>query len=190
MDHRQGIAWGYESRRPTSRQRGYTAEWEAARAVFLLDFPACYSCAAQGIVTAASQVDHHEPHRGDPVRFWDVSNWRAMCASCHSKKTRAENKHQHRTRFDPKWYDNKLSNPLVAIETTTLVVTPGMSPIGDTPLAEGIAEHDPSPAVSDSRTTSGTTSVQPTTPAAPLELPALGADHRPASVQAWSGERQ
>ncbi|PAU94052.1 HNH endonuclease, partial [Paracoccus salipaludis] len=35
-------------------------------------------------------VDHVVPHRGDPERFWDQDGWQPLCASCHSRKTAAE----------------------------------------------------------------------------------------------------
>lgn len=47
-------------------------------------------CFDEGRVTAAYQVDHVVPHRGDPVKFWDErGNWQSLCAACGSRKTRA-----------------------------------------------------------------------------------------------------
>ena len=34
----------------------------------------------------ATDVDHIIAHRGDPKLFWDQSNWRALCHSCHSRE--------------------------------------------------------------------------------------------------------
>lgn len=42
----------------------------------------------QGVDVPANTVDHIDPvdGPGDP-RFWDQTNWQALCSSCHSKKT-------------------------------------------------------------------------------------------------------
>lgn len=37
----------------------------------------------------ATVVDHVRPHRGDRRLFWDRTNWQALCAPCHNKKTAA-----------------------------------------------------------------------------------------------------
>jgi len=76
--------------RLSARQRGYDRRWEKARKVFLLDNPLCIDCLANGIAKSATDVDHDEPHRGDMVKFWDESNWRARCHECHSTKTALE----------------------------------------------------------------------------------------------------
>lgn len=67
--------------RPNARQRGYTKEWEKERAAFLKLNRRC-RCGAEATV-----VDHIIPHKGDDRLFWDRSNWRAMCAPCHNRKT-------------------------------------------------------------------------------------------------------
>jgi 5-methylcytosine-specific restriction protein A len=52
--------------------------------------PIMSQCFDEGRVTAAYQVDHVVPHRGDPVKFWDErGNWQSLCAACGSRKTRA-----------------------------------------------------------------------------------------------------
>ena len=33
----------------------------------------------QGALVSATVVDHVVPHRGDPVLFWDESNWQSQC---------------------------------------------------------------------------------------------------------------
>jgi 5-methylcytosine-specific restriction protein A len=45
-------------------------------------------CYDEHRITAAYQVDHVIPHRGDPVLFWDEQhNWQSLCASCGAGKT-------------------------------------------------------------------------------------------------------
>lgn len=79
----------YERRRRhgPSASKVYGRRWQKAREAFLRAHPTCVSCAGVGRVTAATQVDHVQPHRGDQVLFWDVNNWQGLCHSCHSKKT-------------------------------------------------------------------------------------------------------
>ena len=86
-----------ERDRDTDRQRDpairalyKSARWQRARRMFLACHPLCAECQRQGRVSAANTVDHVTPHRGDPERFWDQDGWQPLCASCHSRKTAAE----------------------------------------------------------------------------------------------------
>lgn len=76
--------------RPGARQRGYTARWERARLHYLVRHPLCAACQRDGRTTAATEVDHIEPHRGDRELFWNRDNWQPLCKSCHSRKTAHE----------------------------------------------------------------------------------------------------
>jgi 5-methylcytosine-specific restriction protein A len=40
-----------------------------------------------GVITAATIVDHINPHKGDQALFWDQSNWQVLCKQCHDRKT-------------------------------------------------------------------------------------------------------
>ncbi len=64
--------------------------WRRARREFLRLHPLCVDCAELGVVRAATEVDHKERHLGNAARFWDRSNWQALCKSCHSRKTARE----------------------------------------------------------------------------------------------------
>ena len=79
-----------ERDRGTSAERGYGAAWARARRVFLAVHVICsdpYKRHA-GVVVAASDVDHIIAVTGaDDPRFWDVSNWQALCHACHAYKT-------------------------------------------------------------------------------------------------------
>lgn len=68
----------------------YDAAWQKASTAFLRENPVCVECASVGVVTSAQEVDHIDPHRGDRTKFWDRSNWQALCKSCHSRKTARE----------------------------------------------------------------------------------------------------
>lgn len=70
--------------RKSARARGYTRRWERFRLNFLRKHPLCRMCADDGYTTAATVVDHIEPHRGDMTIFWRPGNHQALCATHHS----------------------------------------------------------------------------------------------------------
>ncbi len=67
-----------------------TARWKRERFAFLAAHPACEECAAVGIARAAEVVDHVQTVRERPDLAFDARNWRALCWSCHSRKTARE----------------------------------------------------------------------------------------------------
>ncbi len=71
----------------TTAQRGYGGKWQRYRLKFLERNPLCVLCQAQGRVAAANVVDHIVDHRGDQKLFWAVDNHRALCTTCHNRKT-------------------------------------------------------------------------------------------------------
>lgn len=73
--------------RPSASKRGYGSVWKKEREIFLAAHPLCEECLKAGKYVKATDVDHVVPHRGDVELFWDKNNWRALCHSCHSKKT-------------------------------------------------------------------------------------------------------
>lgn len=71
----------------------YTYAWKQASKRFLRAHPLCQcpDCdEGRKRVTVATVTDHIRPHRNDPALFWDESNWQAMAATCHNRKTAAE----------------------------------------------------------------------------------------------------
>jgi 5-methylcytosine-specific restriction protein A len=56
----------------------------------LREYPCCEECLKENKIVEATIVDHGEPHKGDPVKFWDRSKWRCVCKKCHDKKTAQE----------------------------------------------------------------------------------------------------
>lgn len=62
----------------------YGYRWEQARKAFLARHPLCADHQRLGHVVAATVVDHIKPHRGDPVLFWDQTNWQPLCTPCHN----------------------------------------------------------------------------------------------------------
>ncbi|RWB08997.1 MAG: HNH endonuclease [Mesorhizobium sp.] len=69
----------FDRTRPSARLRGYTREWDKARAEFLSANSICRYCPAP-----ANVVDHVKPHRGDTTVFWNRANWQPLCTTCHS----------------------------------------------------------------------------------------------------------
>lgn len=90
-----------EHRRGTAQQRGYGARWQKESKLFLKRYPLCgmrpaqqapvmSRCHDEGRTTAARQVDHVVPHRGNQDLFWDKQgNWQSLCGSCGSRKSQA-----------------------------------------------------------------------------------------------------
>lgn len=89
-----------EPRRSASA-RGYTKLWARASKAFLARYPLCgmrpnqvrpvmSRCFDAQLRTMATLTDHVVPHRGDPVRFWDETNWQALCRPCHAIKIARE----------------------------------------------------------------------------------------------------
>jgi 5-methylcytosine-specific restriction enzyme A len=66
------------------------ALWHRRARYQLQHEPLCAMCLAEGKVVAARIADHIEPHKGDPVKFWN-SKLQSLCAHCHeSRKKRLE----------------------------------------------------------------------------------------------------
>jgi 5-methylcytosine-specific restriction protein A len=76
--------------RANSTQRMYNYRWQKASKAFLARHPLCVMCTDRGRVTAATIVDHITPHRGDPVLFWDETNWQGLCTHDHNSKKQRE----------------------------------------------------------------------------------------------------
>ena len=70
----------------------HTQRWLRCRHQFLMDHPLCCECEREGLVVAASVVDHRlgHQHRNWRERFWDQAGWQSLCLDCHAKKSAAE----------------------------------------------------------------------------------------------------
>lgn len=71
--------------RKSSYARGYDNRWRKERLHYLDRNPLCVFCEKEGVITAATVVDHKIPHRGDMEKFWDIDNWQSLCESCHNQ---------------------------------------------------------------------------------------------------------
>ncbi|MES2819803.1 MAG: HNH endonuclease signature motif containing protein [Pseudomonadota bacterium] len=63
-----------------------SAAWKRLRAQVLAEEPLCRACAASGLVSKATDVDHISNDGDDNSR----DNLQPLCHECHSCKTRAE----------------------------------------------------------------------------------------------------
>jgi 5-methylcytosine-specific restriction enzyme A len=72
-----------------ARRWYFTARWRALRRQVLEADPLCVLCRVLGLTTVAVDVDHKEPHNGDPITFWDPRNLQGLCKAHHVRKTRA-----------------------------------------------------------------------------------------------------
>lgn len=79
---------GYDARRGSSQERGYTSAWQRAARLHLIDNPLCVECERHGHTEAATCVDHIIPHRGNDALFWSPDNLQSLCDVCHTRKTR------------------------------------------------------------------------------------------------------
>jgi 5-methylcytosine-specific restriction protein A len=90
-----------DARRESSTKRGYGSKWQNYRRHWLRLHPLCgdradgassehSECVRAGRTTAASDVDHITPHRGDKRLFWASTNHQSLCHVCHSSKTASE----------------------------------------------------------------------------------------------------
>ena len=73
--------------------------WKQLRNYYLFNHPTCEQCAASGITTVATVVDHIIPWQREPdneLLKWNEDNLQALCASCHAKKTYKEMYDDHR----------------------------------------------------------------------------------------------
>ena len=64
--------------------------WQVLRANQLAKSPWCVDCLRQNYHVFATEVDHIQPHGGDPVLFFDENNLQSLCKSHHSSKTARE----------------------------------------------------------------------------------------------------
>jgi len=74
---------------PDSQKLYNTRRWKRIRARQLTKEPWCADCLKQNIYTLATDCDHIEPHRGDPVKFFK-GPFQSLCHSHHSQKTDIE----------------------------------------------------------------------------------------------------
>lgn len=73
-------------------KRLYGRRWGKARAAHLATNPLCVMCQDEGHIRAADVVDHIEPHRGDPAKFWNPLNWQSLCKHHHDSTKQAMEK--------------------------------------------------------------------------------------------------
>lgn len=101
-----------DDERPSAARRLYGRRWRDAARGFLRAHPLCATCQRHGQTTAAIQVDHVVPHKGDLRRFWDRANWQPLCRTCGARKSATEP-------------GGRAHRPVSGPTATVLAVTPG-----------------------------------------------------------------
>lgn len=61
-----------------------SGEWKRIRLDQLKREPLCRFCREMGKTTGATEVDHIEPCKDDPIKQRDAANLRSLCAPCHA----------------------------------------------------------------------------------------------------------
>lgn len=74
-----------DSTRPCAAKRGYGSAWQRTRTLKLAATPMCEDCNANGLTTAATEVDHVKSLAAGGTH--DLENLRSLCKPCHSRKT-------------------------------------------------------------------------------------------------------
>lgn len=77
-------------RDPRVKRLYNSRQWQAIRAAQLASSPWCVDCLADGYHVAATEVDHIQPHNGNPDLFFDGTNLQSLCKTHHSSKTATE----------------------------------------------------------------------------------------------------
>jgi len=75
--------------RDPERQKLYDRKWQMRRRLHLSKSPWCAECLRHDVHTAATDVHHLVPHRGDKTLFM-TSPLESLCHACHSRITQAE----------------------------------------------------------------------------------------------------
>ena len=77
-----------KDKRPSAHKRGYDYRWNQARLAYLDEHPLCKHCQDNGLIVAATVVDHiiNTAQGGTD----DPTNLQTLCNPCHDKKTHAE----------------------------------------------------------------------------------------------------
>ena len=81
-----------KSTRIKKRSKVYsTARWQRVRVQVIIRDVFCVACRAKGLYSEINDVDHIEP-MADGGSNYSMRNLQGLCKSCHSSKTKKENK--------------------------------------------------------------------------------------------------
>jgi 5-methylcytosine-specific restriction endonuclease McrA len=95
--------------------------WTELRNKFLALNPRCYACG-----DPARVVDHVVGHKGDEIKFWDVTNMIPLCKSDHDYITATFDRHSvPKTEEKMRWIANK------RLETDTTVKVKILNGVGN-----------------------------------------------------------
>ena len=93
----------------TTTQRGYGWDWQQLRKAYRQQYPWCVRCLLGGMKVLATQIDHIQPHKGNPALRLDFANLQGLCDRCHNSCKRA---FEYGKNYTPmKWYQHLADLP-------------------------------------------------------------------------------
>lgn len=81
-------AWN--KKRQANTDKYNTAQWRTLRQIQLSRFPICAGCKANGVITAASVVDHVFPWTHINEQAFFINIFQSLCPTCHATKGQLE----------------------------------------------------------------------------------------------------
>jgi len=102
--HRSSDRQPFESasrERGTTKQRGYAGPWPRLRRWIMMNEPLCRPCNVNGIIRAATEVDHIVAKANGGTDGMD--NLQPICRDCHRLKTAREDSINQPVAFIPDW---------------------------------------------------------------------------------------
>jgi len=109
----------YDSKRPTSRQRGYDSKWEKLRNLVRREEPLCRECSKHGRIRSTEHIDHIIPVATREDLRLVRENLQGLCSACHVAKTKADTKAGLNNKFNIRTNrSNKVRNPAKRVKVT------------------------------------------------------------------------
>lgn len=59
--------------------------WKQAQAEYLAQHDLCVLCDKRRLIMVADVVGHMVQPKGNPVLFWDMTNWQPLCKPCAAR---------------------------------------------------------------------------------------------------------
>jgi 5-methylcytosine-specific restriction protein A len=102
-----------DARRGSSRERGYTTQWDKASKRYRIDHPVCEYGLVGALIpkhlAGSTRVDHLYPQRTYASVFWERKWWVASCDACDAAKQALE----HRGKADLDCLATTMGRPIL-----------------------------------------------------------------------------
>ena len=80
--HKKQTAQRYDKQRGTAASRGYDAQWQRFREVYMRGHPLCAMCENEGYIAKADLIHHKVPLDKGGEKYAD-DNLVSVCSKCH-----------------------------------------------------------------------------------------------------------